>query len=202
MLETIARVKYGLLLLRALVKQIEDTANDFGADLDKLTRQAYRGRIGATRFEAEMSTLLLYYLKAAYIDGYIESGLDENDLDDADKQAINNELKNQRSYIDGFAQAVFEAKDESELKPQIDQRVTYWTRSIAAMGQLAKANAKPRKRFMWKLGDAEEHCKTCNTLNEQVHTMRWYVERGYVPQKPGAAMDCKGFRCKCELIEV
>lgn len=204
MLTALNVVAKSLTILDLALKQIEDTANRFGADLDRLTRDAYKRRIGANAFEANMLGLLRQYLREAYVEGFIESGLDEGDIDTADRQAMTAEISNQRQYIDGFVAAVMDARDESQLKPAIDARVTYWTRSIAAMGQLARANAQPRKRWRWVLGKSEEHClgsNSCTELNGQVHTMLWYVTRNLIPQKPAASMPCSGFNCQCVLVE-
>lgn len=49
--------------------------------------------------------------------------------------------------------------------------------------------------------DVEQHCETCASLNGTRHRMSWFVERDYIPQKPGAAMDCGGWRCQCTLVD-
>ncbi len=44
-----------------------------------------------------------------------------------------------------------------------------------------------------------EHCDTCLGLNNTRHSARWYINRDYIPGKPGAAMDCGGWNCQCYL---
>lgn len=54
---------------------------------------------------------------------------------------------------------------------------------------------------VWHLGEAEEHCTTCASLNGKAHRISWYIERDYIPRKNGAAMDCGGWNCTCTLTD-
>jgi hypothetical protein len=187
--------------LKKKFKDIGEIAGFFGADLEGLTRKAWRGRIGARAFAGQMDALLEQYLKAAYLEGMDEHGFDESELDAQDRAVIRTELNNQRKYVDGFADAVMDAKSENDLRPEINKRVVYWARSIEGVGMLAKSNFANNQVVTWKLGGAEEHCQTCRDLDGQRHRRTWFTNRGYLPRTPGAKMDCKGFNCECILVE-
>lgn len=53
----------------------------------------------------------------------------------------------------------------------------------------------------WVLGATEVHCETCAELSGNKHKASWYLSRDYIPRKPGASMECGGYRCDCSLID-
>jgi len=72
------------------------------------------------------------------------------------------------------------------------------------LGELYNAGvmwAQKNKMLTWNLGQTEVHCDTCQSLDGKSHRASWYISRDYIPRKPGAAMDCRGYRCDCKLTD-
>jgi hypothetical protein len=61
--------------------------------------------------------------------------------------------------------------------------------------------AKKNQMLTWNLGETEKHCDTCLKLDGGSHRASWYIGHDYIPRKPGASMDCKGYNCDCSLTD-
>jgi hypothetical protein len=106
------------------------------------------------------------------------------------------------SYID----VLFEQAKELRKEPDFDffswvtNRADSYSRTLNGMYNAALLFAKKNQILTWVYGEAE-HCQTCIKLNGQKHRASWYINRGYIPRKPGASMDCGGYQCKCQLVD-
>jgi hypothetical protein len=58
--------------------------------------------------------------------------------------------------------------------------------------------AGDKQRYIWQIGNTEQHCEDCLRLNGQVHTMKEWKQANWLPKTNRLA--CKGFRCDCSLI--
>lgn len=185
------------------LKDIGDEAGAFGSDLDALVTRAYRGRMNVAAFAAQMDALLAQYIRASYIEGLAEGGIDESEIDRADEQVIRDTTAAQREYVDGFAQAVMNAKQESDLRAQIDNRIVMWGKSIraAAVAGVNSAAANEVVIFSGQMG--KEDCPTCHGLMGARHRRSWFVERNLVPGIPGnLSFECGSWNCEHFLAPV
>lgn len=131
------------------------------------------------------------------------SGNTDEDFDAEDALAVRGWIDNQADYVDGFAKDVWAASgvgaDES-ARDAVLARVDLWADSLRSLGDAGKASILTNMPVTWKLGETEEHCQTCARLHDNRHRLKWFTGRDYVPRKNGAAMDCKGFKCLCSLV--
>lgn len=123
---------------------------------------------------------------------------------DADALAwFNSRVEQELSYIDAlFVQAKELRKDTENFDPLAwaSEKADSYTQTLNSVYNAAKMYAKKNQMLTWRYGDTE-HCETCNSLNGKKHKASWYLSRDYIPGKPGAAMDCGGYRCQCSLLD-
>lgn len=190
--------------LEAVLKDaVTDEAGAFGAELDALVMRAYRGRMSVAVFTQQMDALLGEYIRAAYMAGLEQGGVEADEADAADRRAIRELHAAQYSYVDGFAEAVMAARSEDELRPRIDERVIMWSKSVRAAGNAGLNSAAANQVVIFSGKNGEENCATCAGLMGARHRRSWFVERGLVPGIPGNDnYDCKGFNCEHFLAAV
>lgn len=104
-------------------------------------------------------------------------------------------------YVDMlFAEAKQLRKEESDFFAWATEKADGYTNALKGVYNVGKLMAKPNQLLTWKYGETE-HCDTCERLNGQRHKAAWYIARNYIPGKPGAAMECGGYRCQCGLYD-
>ncbi|OGC94598.1 MAG: hypothetical protein A2W25_02410 [candidate division Zixibacteria bacterium RBG_16_53_22] len=134
----------------------------------------------------------------AYVEGLKEGGVAFEDMDSDDDLMIIELTDQQTQYVTDFVKAVRAARGDKAAQRAILDRVELWTASIEAAGMQGLASAKKNEMVTWHYGDTE-HCNTCQHLDGQRHRRSWFSQRNYFPRKPGAAMDCGGYKCQCVL---
>lgn len=149
----------------------------------------------------DMRSLVKNAVENAYFEGLAEGGISPDEMDEEDAQNIVQLDLTQQSFIPAFSADVRKAARDgtTEAKNAIIGRIDLWTASIAAAGQAGLNSAKRNEMVTWHLGATEEHCSTCANLDGQAHRRKWFDSKNYIPRKPGAAMDCGGWRCLCTL---
>jgi hypothetical protein len=87
---------------------------------------------------------------------------------------------------------------------RIIKRLSLWTNhGIGAFNDGILASKPPpgveEKRYVWILGNTEEHCSDCLRLNGVVLTASEWGRAGIRPQSPD--LECGGWHCDCRLEE-
>ncbi len=149
-------------------------------------------------------TSLLANLEAAAMAGWADGGGQTAgfpDLELANIQTV------QLGSMPDFMVAIREARDElrkgNEVMNTLMARLGLWVRSVRATYTrfLSLARGKSKAAMAtWEIGPTD-HCVTCQRLNGQRHRLEWFTSRNYIPQQPGAAMVCGGWRCLCRLVD-
>lgn len=186
-----------------LIKELGDEAGAFAGELDALVLATYRKRMSVAAFAAQMDALLAQYIRASYLEGLAEGGIDESEIDKADEQAIRDMTSAQKDYVDGFAAAVMDAKQESDLRAQIDNRIVMWGKSIRAAAVAGVNSAKANEIVIFGGPSGKESCPECTSLMGERHRRSWFAERGLVPGIPGNLnFTCGGWACEHSLAPV
>ena len=129
-----------------------------------------------------------------------EAGADETD--DDDEKWLTGRMNEELGHLDGVFAWLKQARGEETItETDIEARVEQWAQGLDSVFSEALLRAKKNQSLEWHLGETEIHCETCARLNGQRHTAKWYLARYYIPGKPGAAMDCGGWRCLCFLTD-
>jgi hypothetical protein len=140
-------------------------------------------------------------LGAAFDQGWQDAG-GELPPDGDGLEWFNARAEQELSFIDELFQQAKELRKEEDFDyfTWISQRADGYTATVTAVYNAGKMYAGGNIMLTWRYGQAE-HCDTCLHLNGQRHRASWYLARNYIPHKPGAAMDCHGDNCKCDLVD-
>lgn len=106
-------------------------------------------------------------------------------------------------YIDGLFDGARELKKEKDFDyfEWAQVRATGYTSTVQAIYNAGRLFAEKNKMLTWHLGETEQHCDTCASLDGTRHRASWYLKKNYIPRKPGAAMECGGYNCDCSLTD-
>ncbi len=136
---------------------------------------------------------------AAFYSGAAEAGAEEVDADD--EKWLTARVAAEMAFLDGVFDWLKEARDaETVTEPAVRARVEMWAATLDAVHAEGVMRGKKNRMLTWHVGPTE-HCDTCAKLNGQRHRAKWYIQRDYIPRKPGAAMACGGYRCQCTLTD-
>lgn len=114
---------------------------------------------------------------------------------------FNARVDQELGYIDGLFANVKKLRKEEDFDffSWVTQRAESYVKSLAGVYNAGKMFAQGSKMLTWRLGQTEQHCSTCASLNGKKHRASWYVARNYIPRQAGAALDCGGYNCDCRL---
>ena len=150
-----------------------------------------------TSFKNAMKRAMVEAFGGATDLGYEEVG-GEPPLDDDTLAWLNAQVDQESGFIDDL----FAKLKKSDGLDPIDEafaRADGYTKTLDAIYAEAKMRGDKNKILEWELGETEKHCSTCSNLNGQKHKASWYISRNYIPKKPNADMECKGYNCDCRL---
>lgn len=175
---------------------IEDAILDYFVDGGAITQ--YRNAMSKA-----MSDAFVTAFELAYVDGGAELPLDDDSLE---------WLGSRQDQELGFIRELFVSLKElkaqynagevktADIKSEMERRRDGYLATLDSVYNAGLMFAKKNAMLTWQYGDTE-HCDTCLSLNGKSHRAKWYIARDYIPGKPGAAMDCGGYRCQCALFD-
>lgn len=192
--------------LQRAIKSVRGVLGEYEVRFSEAVVAALNGQIDARELSARLRRAILRNAEDAYVEGMKEGGIEdaEEQLDDQDQETITSWIQSQMSYLPNFIESVMQVAalprgQRTEQQRAILQRVDYWVGALRDLAGMGKASAQRNMMVTWRYGDTD-HCDTCLRLNGQRHRLRWFVERGYIPQEKGSAtLECGGWRCRCEL---
>lgn len=116
---------------------------------------------------------------------------------------FNSRLTEEFAHIDSLYIQAKELKKEAgfDFFTWATERADSYTGALDGVYNAGIMFAKKNQMLTWHLGNTEKHCKSCLKLDGGRHRASWYVDRDYIPRKPGAAMDCGGYHCDCRLTD-
>ena len=181
-------------------------------------RSDYRARIAeamtdylatdkpSTSFRGAFRTAAIEDLPAAFWNGYAETAgeIDYSDSDAADWIAA--KLEGELGFIGELFVSLKQLRDQfwrgevdsDGLRDEVKTRTDGYAATLESVRVAGRMWGAKNQMLTWEYGDTE-HCSTCQSLNGKAHRAKWYLARDYIPGKPGTAMDCGGYRCKCTL---
>lgn len=180
---------------------IDDLA---GAMLDYAESE---GSVTRPRNVARRAILTAFDL--AYYTGYIDNGGNVSEMSADDTQWIIERTAAEVGYIDGVFLNLREMRvaGDEDLEEFIWQRAANYANTLDGIYAEGKARALRDIYVTFRLGETEEHCEPspgkygCAALNGKRHKLRWFIDRGIIPQSPGSNTTCGGWRCACTLID-
>jgi HK97 family phage portal protein len=179
------------------IKDYDATRAEFISNLTDLIRGGLNEEVSRRRFGTVMRAQLRRLGQMAFQDGLQKGGVNDP-LDEDDLFQVQSWLMKQSEYISSFANEVFK-QGLSEL--EIESRAQAWAnKSLEQMYQAGLLSADKNGLYVWKLGRTEEHCGDCKRLNGQVHRLKQWYARGWVPKSD--RLECQGFNCDCGFERV
>lgn len=182
-----------------------------GGDLTGISAE-YHSRITAallTYFEGGSVTAPRNQFRQAAVEalgdgfdlGYEDKGGDLP-IDDDALGWLNARIEQELSYISMLFEQIKELRKDEDVNPLewVSMKADSYVAACREAYNAGKMFADKLQMLTWVYGDAD-HCATCEKLNGQRHRASWFLSRNYIPRKPGASLDCGGYRCKCSLID-
>lgn len=180
-------------------KAIQATRLDFEMAFEDLLARARNDEATRQQFRAKLASLLNTYGRMAYMDGFRDGGLadDEALLDDDDNETIARLLAEQSAYVSGLTDTLFKgdgvSDDLAALKP-----AQWFNKSIMPFYQAALASAAANSLFEWLRGNTSDSCTDCIVLEGQRRRLKVWSAKGLMP--PCDKTECGGFNCDCKLV--
>ena len=183
MYETVAYKSYDYML-----KQIEG-----------LVRGVYSGNIGGA-FIDTMANLISGQLTDAYQVAWKDEG-DGGEFPEYLNAPLESEILNQYDFVDGFYRAIVDARvDKTPIDPLL-VRAGLWANAYNTAYENATSiiTAANGGNEEWILGQTEEHCPECNSLNGIVaRATEWDALNVRPKNAPNSKLTCGGWNCDCE----
>lgn len=178
----------------------EQVRNEYWASVYDAVEGYLTGNRPITAFRSSMYNAMNSAFQTAAELGYVEGG-GEVPLDKVTQSWIDGEILAEKENIKnlfGDLRKNWESKDA--IKEAFARANGYSGKldSIFTQGMMNGAN---NPMLTWHLGATEVHCTTCAQLDGKSHRAQWYIDRGYIPRRPYAEMECGGFNCDCSLTD-
>jgi len=172
--------------------------SSFRTSLRSATRGLWEEAISKAQFKSAMTKALQKELTLAWSEGSSECDVSSDELTDEETEALTDFIKNQFTFIDGFADAIKEA-DNSDSKTifPLFERAKLWQDRYPEAKANGHAMACKDEKQEFVLGPTESHCRTCKGLNGKVYRNSIWVKNNAVPPH-NWNFACKG-GCECSL---
>lgn len=176
-----------------------DMLSGYESDLQDLIQSLLRGghRLSKADFRREMKGQIRDYAREGFRVAWEEGGGDLAEAKPDELGKIQDWTKEQQGFVNDFADWLTDKESDLDAVPD---RVALWASAYESFLNDVKTMAMGDPVGLWKYGDTE-HCDTCLELNGQKHRLSWFKDQNYYPGKPGAEMDCGGYRCQCEVVD-
>lgn len=169
------------------------TQQAFKNGIRSAIRGLWNGSLSKSQFTSSLQSTIARNLTTAWLEGATECGITIEELTDKDKKARDAFIKEQQSFVSGFASDIRESDKLSKgrLQPLFD-RAEMWVNRYSDAKERARELACGDEKLEWQVG-AAEHCKDCLGYNGKVYRASVWGE--IRPQS--SCLACGGFRCKC-----
>lgn len=153
-------------------------------------------RLDRRGFGITMRSILKRYGEQAYRDGMAEGGVTVETLDDEDSAEVANVFIDQSQYIAGLADDVFVKKSVTPSNAQA--RASLWGKSLQPFNDAGMMSADRNGMYMWVRNNLKDSCPDCIRLENQVHRMKTWKARNWLPRS--SRLKCWGANCGCKLV--
>lgn len=179
----------------APLKSIQSTRLDFEDAVEQLLLQAIDGNVNKLTFVNRMMQLIRGYGFQAYRDGLKAGGVND-EMDDDDTAQAERLVQEQRQYVRGIADAIYEDDKVTEAEAR-GKPAMWFNKSVYPFYLLGIDSASANAALEWVLGRTEKHCVSCKALSGQVRRVKYWLST-VIPKSIQLA--CKGFRCDCKTV--
>jgi hypothetical protein len=178
------------------------TYTHFSRQISQAVRDLFNGG-DVGDFTGTMAEIISVQLPKAWAAGMDENGLSyPDDMIEEWQLQLDGIILSEYNYVDGFAQAIIDARDNPDALPGLIKRGDLWAnRYNDVQNQALMMTAGGKDRMVWILGDSEENCPTCSALNGIVaYSREWEQSRFKTQNPPNGMLECGGWQCHCQLL--
>ena len=192
------------LIAKSKTKAIKKASlSDFARGIRSAVYGYWSGK--TTRFDFIDSMLLAIEsgYRNAWRDGAAECGIEMEELSQHERDALMSEMWKETGYVFGFADDIEAGSKANGGKLGVlHKRAELWINRYKSVYNQAQLMACEDRKFIWRLGATEKHCRSCSRLNGKVKRQSTWIASGVRPQNPpNPLLECQGWRCDC-LLEV
>jgi len=204
-------------LIRAIITELHEAASKFSAGQSlESAMQEYRQELALSMLEYLESdrpiTAFRNLYKRATNDAFNAAlsagwrdGKGQGQIPEHVVAWNNGQIDSQMGYIDGVFQelkALRKEGDKDKWGAYVAARADGYSGSLTGIYARAKMEAGKGKIGVWRVGPTD-HCTTCAGLDNQVRTIKEFIERGLIPQQKGSpTLECGGWNCQCGIYDL
>jgi hypothetical protein len=177
------------------------TAEFYASTLARAVRSFYNGYMEISDFISIHENLIIGQMRQAWFEGMELNGLTPDDMTAEWAIKLREIIMEEQSHVGDFALAIERARREQTGLDALQARVDLWVvRYTDVVNQAKMYTAAVGQKMEWVYGDTD-HCETCLSLNGKVAFALEWARSPYHPQQPpNDYLDCKGWRCQCQLV--
>lgn len=132
----------------------------------------------------------------AWAEGAGRCGIKLDELTDAEKTRLAQEVANDMRHITDFAEFIYDNRRGVGKLETVFNRVAFWVEGYDRVANTAEVMACGDQKMIWTLHPAE-HCSSCKRLDGKVKRASYWSEHNVFP-KSWDKLKCKQ-NCKCTL---
>lgn len=178
-------------------KDISDTQTAFIQRFNAMLSDARDGAMNRTRAGTLIRGLIRTFGGRAYGDGMEDGGVPRSKMDDGDNNAIARLIATQSQYVSNLTDVLFNQDGITDAQAA-GKAVMWFNKSINPFFDGGRMSANANGMYEFKVGNTE-HCDDCLALNGQIHRLKEFIQSGWHPKS--SRLQCKGYRCECELVK-
>lgn len=183
---------------------LEETAtlaSQYETQIRKAAQELWRGNYTRPGFVTRMNLIIVEGLTRAWFQGMRDVGASPESMSDAERQVLSGIIIANQKRVQGFANFIFaNNKSRGGRWTTVNNRVKTWGNAYNSARNRAKTMAEKDPPLEWVLGPTEQHCDSCSKLSKKVKRASYWAKVNIYPQNPpNKKLDCKGYKCRCEL---
>jgi hypothetical protein len=189
--------------LRAVaLREATSGADRYRFYLRQNVRGYWSGQLDFVGFYNSTEIAIEQGLTGAWREGAKDMGVNPDELTPTELAGLENMIRAEQSHIADLAERI-EAGSKAnggKLQPLFDRVEGMWVLRYQDARNRARAMAGADKKLEWVMNPRKEHCSSCLKLSGKVKRSSQWLAAGVLPQNPpNDKLECKGFKCGCEL---
>lgn len=158
----------------------------------------WSGKIDAQTAIYSMWLTIERGLTQAWYTGAAECGILADELSGPEMDALASAIHGELDHLENLVYDVVKGNKESgTLLSAWNSRLSMWANRYNDVMSQAKMMACGNKKLKWVMGNTNEHCFDCLSLDGKVKRASTWAASGWAPQSLN--LECHGFNCKCRL---
>ncbi len=177
-------------------------ASQYGRDIRGIVRGLWNGSIGFNQAFVLFSDTVRIGLTRAWHQGALECAINPADLTPEELTAMRQVIAREDLRIFGFIDAIEAGSKANGGKfAPLKSRAAMWALRYDDVVTRAKLMACADQPLEWVQGPTSDQCPTCTRMNGKVKRASAWKRNGVYPRAPeNPTIQCKGFRCLCQLL--